>query len=70
MAEDKKNKPDAEGRHQYIPGIQEKSTIGGAFNSGVTSHDPDEKNEIEKKASLANLKPRENREDQGPDQTI
>lgn len=42
--------------HQkYIPGVQEKASLGGDFNSGVTSHDPDEKREIEKKASLANV---------------
>ena len=70
MTEDRKNKPDREDRHEYIPGAQEKSTIGGDFNTGVTSHDPDEKEEIEKKASLANLKPREHRENEGPDQTI
>lgn len=68
--ENKKNKPDAEGRHQYIPGVQEKSTIGGAYNTGVTSDDPEEKDEIEKKGSLAVLKPREDRENEGPDQTI
>jgi hypothetical protein len=70
MTEDRKNTPDREDRHEYIPGAQEKSTIGGSFNTGVTSHDPDEKDEIEKKGSLANLKPRENRDDEGPDQTI
>jgi hypothetical protein len=68
--ENKKNKPDAEGRHQYIPGVQEKSTIGGAYNTGVTSDDPEEKEEIEKKGSLAVLKPKEDRENEGPDQTI
>jgi hypothetical protein len=67
MAEERKNKPDPDDRHEYIPGVQEKSTIGGTHNTGVTSHDPDEKEEIEKKASLAKLKPREN---EGPDQTI
>lgn len=45
-------------RHQYIPGVQEKTSIGGAYNTGVTSDDPDEKNEIEKKGSLAVLKPK------------
>ena len=70
MAEDRKNKPEADDRHEYIPGVQEKSTIGGAYNTGVTSHDPDEKEEIEKKGSLAKLRPRENRENEGPDQTM
>ena len=73
MEKDKRKQPDAEGRHQYIPGVQEKSTLGGAYNSGVTSDDPEEKEEIEKKGSLANLKPKEekeNKENEGPDQTI
>ena len=70
MAQDKKNKPEADDRHEYIPGVQEKSTIGGDYNTGVTSHDPAEKEEIEKKGSLANIKPREMRENEGPDQTI
>ena len=70
MEEDKKNMPEADDRHEYIPGVQEKSTIGGAYNTGVTSHDPDEKDEIEKKGSLAKLRPRENRENEGPDQTM
>jgi hypothetical protein len=70
MTHDKKNKPEADDRHEYIPGVQEKSTIGGDYNTGVTSQDPEEKQEIEKKGSLANLKPRENKENEGPDQTI
>lgn len=70
MTHDRKHKPEADDRHEYIPGVQEKSTIGGAYNTGVTSDDPAEKEEIEKKGSLANLKPKENREDEGPDQTI
>jgi hypothetical protein len=68
--ENKKNKPDAEERHQYIPGVQEKATLGGAYNTGVTSDDPEEKDHIEKQGSLAVLKPKENRENEGPDQTI
>ena len=70
MTQEKKHKPEADDRHEYIPGVQEKSTIGGSYNTGVTSDDPDEKDEIEKKGSLANLKPRENKENEGPDQTI
>jgi hypothetical protein len=34
---------------------QEKTSIGGDFNSGVTSHDPSEKDEIEKKGAMANI---------------
>ncbi len=59
MSDDKSKKPDREDRHEYIPGVQEKTSIGGAFNSGVTSDDPAEKEEIEKKGSLANIKPKE-----------
>jgi hypothetical protein len=56
MDKDKKDHRHEEGRNEYIPGVQEKATLGGAFNSGVTSDDPEEKDEIEKKGSLANLK--------------
>jgi hypothetical protein len=59
MQKDNRDKQEAEdSRHEYIPGVQEKSTLGGAFNTGVTSDDPDEKDEIEKKGALANLKPK------------
>ena len=37
------------------PRIQEKTTLGGDYNSGVTSSDPAEKDEIEKKGALANI---------------
>lgn len=62
MAEDKSKQPDRADRHEYIPGIQEKSTLGGAFNTGVTSEDPEEKEQIEKQGSLANIKPREEKD--------
>lgn len=68
MAQEKKKQPDADDRHEYIPGVQEKSTIGGAYNTGVTSDDPDEKDEIEKKGSLAVLKNKEDKENRTPDQ--
>jgi hypothetical protein len=56
---DKTNDHRMDDDHQkYIPGVQEKSTLGGAFNTGVTSDDPEEKREIEKKGSLAVLKPK------------
>jgi hypothetical protein len=70
MIHNTKNKPEADDRHEYIPGVQEKSSIGGSYNTGVTSDDPEEKEEIEKKGSLANLKPKEQKENEGPDQTI
>lgn len=62
MSNEKDKQPDRADRHEYIPGVQEKSTIGGAYNTGVTSDDPAEKEEIEKKGSLANLKPKEDKE--------
>jgi len=40
---------------QDQPRTQEKTTLGGHFNSGVTSHDPAEKDEIEKKGAMANI---------------
>jgi hypothetical protein len=64
MHNDKKDPRHEEGRNEYIPGVQEKTTLGGAFNSGVTSDDPEEKNEIEKKGSLANLKPKKDSSEQ------
>jgi len=70
MTEERKNKPEADDRHEYIPGVQEKSTIGGKHNTGVTSEDPEEQEQIEKKGSMATLKPKEDRENEGPDQTI
>jgi hypothetical protein len=36
---------------------QEKASVGGKYNSGVTSASPDEKLQIEKKASLADMQP-------------
>jgi hypothetical protein len=58
--DDKKDDRRMNDDHQeYIPGVQEKSTIGGAYNTGVTSSDPEEKEQIEKKASLAKLKPKD-----------
>jgi hypothetical protein len=40
----------------------EKSRIGGDYNSGVTSDDPDEKDLIEKQASLGNHQPKSQKE--------
>jgi len=56
MQTDNNKQPDDDQRHEYIPGVQEKSTLGGAFNSGVTSEDAEEKDHIEKQGSLAILK--------------
>lgn len=55
-------KQEEDDRHEYIPGAQEKTTLGGAYNTGVTSDDPEEKDEIEKKGTLANLKPKQGEE--------
>jgi hypothetical protein len=67
MQTDNSNKQKAEdGRNEYIPGVQEKSTLGGAYNTGVTSDDPEERDEIEKKGTLANLKPKD-QDSQGTD---
>lgn len=63
MQPDKKNQREEDERNMYIPGVQEKATLGGAYNSGVTSDDPEEKNEIEKKGSLAVLKPKKDAEE-------
>jgi len=35
----------------------EKASVGGAFNSGVTSDDPNEKEQIEKQGSLGKSQP-------------
>lgn len=40
--------------YQPLP-PQEKTSLGGDFNSGVTSNDPSEKDEIEKKGAMANI---------------
>lgn len=69
MIPDKKNQKEEDQRHEYIPGVQEKSTLGGEYNTGVTSDDPEEKNEIEKKGSLAVLKPKKDSKDEGEGQS-
>lgn len=58
MQPDKNEKRLDDDRRQYIPGAQEKTSLGGNYNTGVTSDDPEEKAEIEKKGSLAKLKPK------------
>ena len=42
-----------------IPGFksQEKSSLGGKYNSGVTSGDPEEKSQIEKKGAAYKKQP-------------
>jgi hypothetical protein len=41
---------------------EEKSRVGGDYNSGVTSDDPAEKEEIEKQASLGKNQPKSQKE--------
>jgi hypothetical protein len=53
------------------PDDKEKSSIGGRYNSGVTSEDADEKDQIEKKGSMYEKQPKssdEQEESQGNDQ--
>jgi hypothetical protein len=45
---------------------QEKTSIGGAYNSGVTSDDPAEKRKIEKKATLLENQPASPQEKKNP----
>lgn len=46
--------PAHETGYQPLP-PQEKTSLGGDFNSGVTSHNAVEKDEIEKKGAMANI---------------
>jgi hypothetical protein len=47
------------GDHPKAPfETQEKTTLGGKFNSGVTSDDPGERDEIEKQGAMANINQR------------
>lgn len=47
---------------KQLPVKDEKSRIGGDYNSGVTSDDPAEKEEIEKQASLGKNQPKSQKE--------
>jgi hypothetical protein len=49
-----------------LPRTNEKTTLGGDFNTGVTSDDPAEKEEIERKGTMANVRTRETPPDQQP----
>jgi hypothetical protein len=40
---------------------QEKTSLGGDFNSGVTSHEADEKDDIEKQATMKKDQPSTNK---------
>jgi hypothetical protein len=48
----------------------EKSRVGGDYNSGVTSEDPAEKDEIEKQASLGKNQPKSQKERDEDDQVL
>lgn len=48
----------------------EKSRIGGDYNSGVTSDDPAEKEEIEKQASLGKNQPKSQKERDGSEDVL
>lgn len=65
QTDNRDRKKEEESRNEYIPGVQEKATLGGAYNSGVTSDDPDEKDQIEKQGALANLKTKGDSASQG-----
>ena len=58
MNTDKKDTPmsNQEERDQLKEFVtQEKTSLGGEFNSGVTSQDDAEREEIEKKGAMANI---------------
>ncbi len=55
MSEKRDNRMDDD-HQKYIPGVQEKTTLGGKYNTGVTSHDPEEKDEIEKERKSCGIK--------------
>ena len=48
------NQGQGDNPRQNLP-PQQKTTIGGQFNSGVTSNDQEEKDKIEKQGSMANI---------------
>ena len=57
-----RGKPDKEKEQVQRHQMDEKASIGGAFNSGVTSDDPDEKEQIEKQATLGKTQPKSQKE--------
>lgn len=57
-----KGNPDKEKKQVQPNQAEEKSSVGGDFNSGVTSEDPDEKDQIEKQASLGKNQPKSQKE--------
>lgn len=54
--------PDKEKEQVQPHQMDEKASIGGDYNSGVTSDDPDEKDQIEKQASLGKSQPKSQKE--------
>lgn len=55
------NTPDRE-RKTQPDAKDEKASVGGDYNSGVTSEDPEEKEQIEKQASLGKNQPKSHKE--------
>ena len=51
------NKQPQRGTPPHIDPSKEKASIGGQYNSGVTSDDPEEKDQINKKGSLYEKQP-------------
>jgi hypothetical protein len=56
--------------NKSTPVQDEKSRVGGDYNSGVTSEDPAEKDEIEKQASLGKNQPKSQKERDEDDQVL
>lgn len=54
--------PDKEKEQVQPHQMDEKASIGGDYNSGVTSDDPDERYQIEKQASLGKNQPKSQKE--------
>ena len=60
MSSDRKDAPvggnNAQGNEPSKPFVtQEKTSLGGEFNSGVTSQDDAEREEIQRKGAMANI---------------
>ena len=49
---------------------EEKSRVGGDYNSGVTSEDPAEKEQIEKQGSLGKHQPKSQKEKEGENKNV
>ena len=65
-----RGKPDKEKEQVQPHQMDEKASIGGDYNSGVTSDDPDEKDQIEKQASLGKNQPKSQKEREDDDKVL